>query len=54
LLLGDASKARRELGWKPKTDLKALVKEMIQADLAEVRKVLLLREHGVEVPLDQE
>jgi len=32
-LLGDASKAKRELGWKPKTDFKQLVAEMMQADL---------------------
>jgi len=32
LLIGDASKAMDKLGWKPKYDLKALVKEMIQAD----------------------
>ena len=54
LLLGDAAKARRELGWKPKTDLKALVSEMVQADLAEARKVLLLRRHGIAAPLDHE
>ena len=32
-LLGDSSKARRELGWEPKYDLKALVKEMVAYDL---------------------
>jgi len=32
-LLGDASKARRELKWKPKTDLHALVKEMVRSEL---------------------
>ena len=33
-LLGDASKARRELNWKPKTNLKNLVKEMISEELS--------------------
>jgi GDPmannose 4,6-dehydratase len=33
-LLGDASKARKKLGWKPKTGFKALVQEMARADLA--------------------
>lgn len=33
LLIGDASKAREKLGWKPKYDLKALCKEMVEADL---------------------
>ena len=33
-LLGDASKAKAKLGWQPKTPLKALVSEMVTADLA--------------------
>jgi GDPmannose 4,6-dehydratase len=33
LLLGDASKARSKLGWKPKVDFAALVKMMIEADI---------------------
>ena len=33
LLLGDSSKARRELGWEPKYDLPMLVKEMVESDL---------------------
>lgn len=33
LLLGDARKARRKLGWTPKTKFKQLVKIMMQADL---------------------
>ena len=33
LLLGDSSKARQELGWKPKYDLPMLVKEMVESDL---------------------
>jgi GDP-D-mannose dehydratase len=36
LLIGDASKAKKELGWIPKTSLKELVQMMVQADLAEV------------------
>tara|TARA_B110000967_G_C18832595_1_gene534913 strand:- start:55 stop:1092 length:1038 start_codon:yes stop_codon:yes gene_type:complete len=32
-LRGDPSKARRELGWKPKTSLKDLVEEMVTADI---------------------
>ena len=33
LLLGDASKARTELGWEPRITLDELVQEMMQADL---------------------
>ncbi|MBU5638272.1 GDP-mannose 4,6-dehydratase [Geomonas sp. Red69] len=34
LLLGDATKARRELGWEPRTSFPQLVKMMTEADLA--------------------
>ena len=34
-LLGDSSKARKELNWKPKYSLNILVKEMIKADFEE-------------------
>jgi len=37
LLLGDPSKAFRQLGWKHKTRFDDLVKEMVQADLQTVR-----------------
>ncbi len=33
LLLGDPSKAKKKLGWKPKTDLAGLVKMMVARDL---------------------
>jgi GDPmannose 4,6-dehydratase len=33
LLLGDASKAERELGWKPRVTFEGLVKMMVDADL---------------------
>jgi GDPmannose 4,6-dehydratase len=33
LLLGDPSKARRELGWEPKTSLEELVRIMVRYDL---------------------
>jgi len=33
-LLGDASKAKRELGWTPSVDFKQLVEMMVDADLA--------------------
>ncbi len=34
LLIGDSSKARKDLGWKPKVDFPGLVKMMVDADLA--------------------
>jgi GDPmannose 4,6-dehydratase len=36
-LLGDASKARQELGWKPKVSFEGLVKMMVDEDLARLR-----------------
>jgi GDPmannose 4,6-dehydratase len=33
ILTGDASKARAQLGWKPKVDFPALVKMMVESDL---------------------
>jgi GDPmannose 4,6-dehydratase len=33
LLVGDATKAKRRLGWEPKTRFKALVRLMVDADL---------------------
>ena len=38
LLVGDASKANKKLGWKPKYDLDSLVQEMIDFDLDLVKK----------------
>jgi len=40
LLLGDASKARRELGWKPRVTFKELAKLMVDADLESAGKHL--------------
>lgn len=38
LLIGDASKANKQLNWKPKYSLKDMVKEMVEADLEVFRK----------------
>ncbi|MGD9866601.1 MAG: GDP-mannose 4,6-dehydratase [Hyphomicrobiales bacterium] len=37
LLLGDAGKARRELGWTHKTDFRTMIAEMVKSDLKEVQ-----------------
>jgi len=37
-LLGDSTKARRNLGWKQKTSFKELVESMIESDLKELSK----------------
>ncbi len=49
LLIGDASKARKKLGWEPKYDLAALVKEMVHADVQLFRREKILKESGFEI-----
>ncbi|KZK88357.1 GDP-mannose 4,6-dehydratase [Pseudovibrio sp. Ad46] len=43
-LLGDASKAKENLGWQAKTTLETLIEEMVQADLLEVRDSKVLED----------
>ena len=54
LLLGDSSKARKELGWEPEYDLGMLVKEMVEADLELAKKEKTLKEAGYKVLIPQE
>ena len=49
-LLGDSSKAKEKLGWKPKITFKELVSEMILADLELVRKERVIKDNGFKVP----
>ncbi len=37
LLIGDPAKAKRQIGWEPKTKFKDLVRIMVDADLAELK-----------------
>ena len=45
-LLGDPSKARVLLGWKPNTTLRELVVEMVQADYTAARRDGLVKAAG--------
>jgi GDP-mannose 4,6-dehydratase len=45
-LLGDPTKAHRELGWKPCTSFEQLVDEMVSADLKSAQRDALVQEHG--------
>ena len=42
-LLGDASKARRELGWEPKVKFPELVRMMVDSDMKLAEKELKLK-----------
>ncbi|TPJ33175.1 GDP-mannose 4,6-dehydratase [Mesorhizobium sp. B2-6-5] len=48
-LLGDPSKARKNLGWEPKTKFIDLVKEMIREDFKSAQREQLLTEHGYQL-----
>ena len=45
-LLGDPSKAARQLGWKPQVNFQELVREMAEADLRLARQDQLMAAHG--------
>lgn len=45
-LLGDATKAREKLGWRPKISFKELVAEMVHADLKAAERDALVKRHG--------
>ncbi|MBX3470749.1 MAG: GDP-mannose 4,6-dehydratase [Planctomycetes bacterium] len=51
LLLGDASKARRVLGWAPKMSFEELVRSMVEADMAAVAREGATR--GADGPSDR-
>lgn len=46
LLIGDPSKAKRQLGWEPRYDLKALIKDMMQSDIKLMKKDAYLNDGG--------
>jgi GDPmannose 4,6-dehydratase len=47
LLIGDSTKAMTKLGWKPKYNLAALVKEMVESDVSLFKKELYFKESGL-------
>ena len=49
-LLGDPSKARKDLGWVPSTTVEQLCAEMMEEDLKVARRSALLETHGLAVP----
>ncbi len=53
-LLGDASKAREQLGWSPKITAREMCAEMVADDLQTARRHAFLKEHGYELPVAME
>lgn len=49
LLIGDSTKARNLLGWKPEYDLPKLVAEMVNSDLKLMKKDRYLRDGGFHI-----
>ena len=47
LLIGDPTKSKTKLGWRPQYDLAGLVKEMVASDVKLVKKKILLKEAGL-------
>ncbi len=47
-LVGDASRARQKLGWKPRVRFSELVAEMVREDLKEAERDQLVKRHGFE------
>jgi len=45
-LMGDATKAREKLGWKPKVTFQELVSEMVREDLKAAERDELIKKHG--------
>jgi len=53
LLLGDPSKANRQLGWKPKVSFEALVKMMVETDMELAEREWTLKQAGFSTPSSQ-
>jgi len=49
LLIGDPTKSKTKLGWKPKYDLKMLVEDMMSADVNHFQKEKLLADYGYSI-----
>ena len=46
-LLGDAAKAKAKLGWIPEISLDEMIEEMIDFDLLQAKKSLLVKNSGL-------
>jgi len=53
-LLGDPSKAKKELGWVPEITVQEMCAEMVANDLHDAQRHALLKEHGYDLPIQSE
>jgi GDPmannose 4,6-dehydratase len=53
-LLGDATKARKNLGWVPEISVEEMCAEMVQHDLEKAKEFTLLKQHGFNFSLSNE
>lgn len=53
-LLGDPSKAKQKMGWVPEITAQEMCAEMVVEDLKAAKRVALLKEHGLELPVSVE
>jgi GDPmannose 4,6-dehydratase len=53
-LLGDPSKAKKELGWIPEISFDEMIDEMVSHDLEEAKQMALLRKNGFNVTIGAE
>jgi GDPmannose 4,6-dehydratase len=53
-LLGDPTKAREKLGWVPVITAQDMCAEMVAEDYKSARRMKLLKEHGLDVPVSLE
>ena len=51
MLLGDPSKAKSDLGWEPQITAQEMCKDMIEEDHKAARRLALLKEHDLEIPV---
>jgi len=53
-LLGDPSKAKKDLGWVPEITLDEMIQEMVAHDLSKAKQHALLKQHGYTVAVGVE
>ncbi|MGH1540973.1 MAG: GDP-mannose 4,6-dehydratase [Arenicella sp.] len=53
-LLGDASKARTDLGWAPQISVEEMIIEMMTNDIEQAQKLALLKNQGYDVAISHE